>query len=163
MAKRVASGRGDTLIPGAREVLDPIDAAKHDIAGSKDLIASVSDDLDEHNRWLRKYRTAEIRHARRLKLQAAMHRLTRFGKRVALIVSRFAQTAARFVWRIGKAVFTFLHDLLLMCAAWLGPRVQAVAMVVGRWSASAFTWLWDRLSLLARIVAKLVAIGFVWL
>jgi len=35
----LASGRESALMPGA---LDPIDAAKNDIAGSKDLIASAA-------------------------------------------------------------------------------------------------------------------------
>ena len=50
---------------GASDTLDPIAAAEAGIAGSKDLIAAVADDLSQHQRWLAHYHVAEKRHARR--------------------------------------------------------------------------------------------------
>jgi len=49
--------------------LDPIEAARADIVGSKHLIASVADDLSQHQQWLENYRVSEKRHACWLQFQ----------------------------------------------------------------------------------------------
>ena len=57
------------MLAGASDTIDPIDAARDDIAGSKDLIASAVEDLTQHQRWIENYRVAETRHARRVRRQ----------------------------------------------------------------------------------------------
>ncbi|MGI8852843.1 MAG: hypothetical protein ACR2GC_06025 [Methyloceanibacter sp.] len=181
----LASGREGTLIPGA---LDPIDAAKNDIAGSKDLIASVSDDLSQHYRWLESYRSSEIKHKRRLQRQEVMHqlelrprRLMRFAKRVALTSFRWARAASIFVWQHLNAAFLTLRGLFLRGVARAAPYARAVARVVvigfvwlvlefralllalGKWFDAGWSWFRAKGGVLARDMFKAASIGFAWL
>lgn len=181
----LASGREGTLIPGA---LDPIDAAKNDIAGSKDLIASVSDDLSQHYRWLESYRSSEIKHKRRLQRQEVMYqlelrrrRLMRFAKRAALTSFRWARAASIFVWQHLNAAFLTLRGLFLRGVARAAPYARAVARVVvigfvwlvlefralllalGKWFDAAWSWLRAKGGVLARDMFKAASIGFAWL
>src|SRR5262245_7960239 len=107
------SQRGSTNMAGAiaRDMRDPIAVAEADIAGSKHLIASVADDLSEHQRWLAHYRVAEKRRARRLKLQTLIYRtelgfawLIQTCQRLALAFLHLAQSGAAFLWRRGAAL-----------------------------------------------------------
>jgi hypothetical protein len=168
--------------------LDPIDAAKNDIAGSKDLIASVSDDLSQHYRWLESYRSSEIKHKRRLQRQEVMYqlelrrrRLMRFAKRVALTSFRWARAASIFVWQHLNAAFLTLRALFLRAVAWATPYVRAIAKVIvigfvwlvlefraillalGKWFYAGWSWLRAKSGVLARDIANGASIGFAWL
>jgi hypothetical protein len=181
----LASGREGTLIPGA---LDPIDAAKNDIAGSKDLIASVSDDLSQHYRWLESYRSSEIKHKRRLQRQEVMYqlelrrrRLMRFAKRVALTSFRWARAVSLFVWQHLNAAFLTLRGLFLRGVARAAPYARAVARVVvigfvwlvlefralllalGKWFDAGWSWLRVKGGVLGRDIANAASISFAWL
>lgn len=76
---------------GASRTLDPIAAAEAGIAGSKNLIAAVADDLSQHQRWLAHYRVAEKRHARRLWFQELMYQLELRRRRLMRLSTRDAK------------------------------------------------------------------------
>ena len=181
----LASGRESALMPGA---LDPIDAAKNDIAGSKDLIASVSDDLSQHYRWLESYRSSEIKHKRRLQRQEVMYqievrrrRLMRFAKRAALTSFRWARAASLFLWQHLNAAFLSLRALFLRAVAWATPYVRAIAKVIvigfvwlvlefraillalGKWFDAGWSLLRAKSGVLAPDIANAASIGFAWL
>ena len=115
---------------------DPIEAAEDDIAGSKDLIASVADEINQHQRWLENYRVAEKERARRLKRQELMYllelrrrRTVRSLRRFSLASLRLARRVASFLVRNGTALVVALGQLLVRCAAWTAPRARALEMV----------------------------------
>lgn len=106
---------------GASGTLDPVEAARADIAQSRDLIASVEDDLHLNQRWFDSYRISERRHARRLKrlelfyrLQLGWEQFARVSKRTALSTARDARDAYR-----------VLRRNTLAAAAWAAPRLDA--------------------------------------
>ena len=80
---------------GAHDTTDPIDAARDDIAGSKDLIASAIEDLSQHQRWLENYRVSETKHARRIRRKELMYQAELLTKRVLRALRRFALAVAR--------------------------------------------------------------------
>lgn len=139
---------------GAQDTVDPIDAARDDIAGSKDLIASAVEDLSQHQRWLENYRAAETKHTKRLKRKELMHRLGEVLKRVlralvnmALAVGRAMRSAAIFLFgvsvRVVKAIgagLVYLYGLCSRATAWLLPRLRALLLATGRGFAAAFAW-----------------------
>ena len=97
---------------GASDTLDPIAAAEAGIAGSKNLMAAVADELSQQQRWLAHYQVAEKRHARRLRVQGILYRLDlarramlRFLRRLALLTLRLARNVALFVARTAVALF----------------------------------------------------------
>lgn len=181
----LASKRVGTLASGA---LDPIDAAQKDIAGSKDLIASVSDDLSQHYRWLENYRSSEIKHKRRLKRQEVMYqvelrrrRLTRVIKRGLVLSFRLARAAALFLWEHAKAIFFYLRDLSLRGLTWAKPYARAVAkaiviafvwlvlefrallLLLGRWLAAGWFWLREKGGIAARATGTAISAASAWL
>lgn len=177
----LASGRGS---PGVLDALDPIDAAQSDIAGSKDLIASINDDINQHNRWLETYHSDERKHARRVRRQEVLYQAERHSRRFADVVKRVAQflwrwtrTIALFLWVPAKAAFVSLSDLVSRGIAWLTPYAQTAVTVAGialvwlalefrallltatRWSAKALSWLGVKGGALARETAKATSIA----
>jgi hypothetical protein len=135
-------------MPGASDTLDPIEAARADIAESRNLIASVTDDLSQNQRWFDSYRVSEIRHARRLKRQELMYqlelrrrRLVRFSKRTALSSARDAREAYRTLFAATVATLGFLHRTSLAVGAWVAPRARALGIfLLGHTRARVF-WL----------------------
>ena len=144
---------------GASRALDPIEAAEAGIAGSKDLIAAVADDLNQHQRWLAHYRVAERRRARRLMLQELMYRLElgrrrlmRMLQHLGLISLRLAHSAAAFLSRTGAALLVVLRRVMTACAIWIRPRAYAFALTLRRWLAAFSIWALDAfISILAWI------------
>lgn len=155
---------------GASRALDPIAAAEAGIAGSKDLIASVADDLSQHQRWLAHYRVAEKRHARRVMLQELMYQLEtgrrglmRLSKRFGLIILRLARSLAVFLSRTGAAALLVLRRVITACAIWIRLRAYALALTLRRWLAAFRGWALVTSGILARAVIKTVSIGFAWI
>ena len=125
------------MLAGASDTIDPIDAARDDIAGSKDLIASAVEDLTQHQRWIENYRVAETRHARRVRRQELMlavelttKRILRALRRFALLVALNARAIRRFtvsmsvtVARAVTAASIYAYGLARSAAAWTAPRV----------------------------------------
>ncbi|HBR25880.1 MAG TPA: hypothetical protein DD732_02385 [Rhizobiales bacterium] len=156
---------------------DPIEAAEDDIAGSKDLIASVADEINQHQRWLENYRVAEKERARRLKRQELMYQLElrrrrtiRSLRRFSLASLRLARRIASFLLRNGTALVVALGQLLVRGAAWAAPRVRVLALTLWRWSVAASAWTWLMARVLARTLVRAAhafvrgaSIGFSWM
>jgi hypothetical protein len=94
---------GVTFVSDASVSLDPIELAQGEISRSKDVVTSVSKDLDQYDRWLKDFVASEkrsrARHARRVKRQQARERrqlarqrLVRSGRRTALSVAVFVRS-----------------------------------------------------------------------
>lgn len=154
---------------GASRALDPIAAAEAGIAGSKDLIASVADDLSQHQRWLAHYRVAEKRHARRVMLQELMYQLEtgrrglmRLSKRFGLISLRLARSLAAFLSRTSAALLVVLRRVITACAIWIRPRAYALALILRRWLAAFWAWALVTSGILARAGIKAASIALAW-
>jgi hypothetical protein len=157
-------------VSGASDTLDPIQAAEAGIAGSKHLIASVANDLSQHQRWLAHYRVAERRRARRLwfqeliyQLELRRQRLMRLSTRLALIALRWARSAAAFLSRTGAAILAILHRVMTACVIWLRPRAYALALTLGEWLIAISAWTLVKSGVIARAVVKAASIGFAWI
>ncbi|MGH6831624.1 MAG: hypothetical protein ACRECM_01170, partial [Methyloceanibacter sp.] len=155
---------------GASRVLDPIEAAEAGIAGSKDLMAAVADDLSQQERWLAHYRLAEKRHARRVKVQELIYqlelgrrRLMRFLKRIGLLSLRLARSIASFVAGTAVALFVIVRRAVTACIVWLRPRAYALALLLRRWLAAFWVWTVATSRMLARASLKAMSIGWAWL
>ena len=158
---------------GASDTIDPIDAARDDIAGSKDLIASAVEDLTQHQRWIENYRVAETRHARRLRRQELMLAVELTTKRILRALRRFALLNARAIWRftvsmsvtVARAVTAasiYAYGLARSAAAWTAPRVHALAVATGRQIAAGFGWTSSRIRALALAMGRTLAAAFAW-
>jgi hypothetical protein len=118
-------------VSGAVDTLDPIEAARADIAGSKHLIAAVADDLSRHQEWLENYRVSEKRHARWLQFQELRYQTER--KRQALV--RALKRSALSVALLVRSIWLFCVRLVTAFVAWLTPRAHALALTLARWIA----------------------------
>ncbi|MGZ9111534.1 MAG: hypothetical protein ACXW3X_10720 [Rhodoplanes sp.] len=155
---------------GASDTLDPIEAAEDDIAGSKDLIASVADEISQHQRWLENYRVSETKRARRLRRQELMYQLEirrrrtiRSAKRLTLASLILARRVAAFLVRNGTALLVTLRRLLSRCAAWTAPRARALALTLWRWASAAWSWTTLKAGILARAFLKGASITASWI
>jgi hypothetical protein len=155
---------------GATDTLDPVEAAEDDIAGSKDLIASVADEISQHQRWLENYRVSETKRARRLKRQELMYQLDirrrrtiRSAKRFALASLILARRVASFLVRNGTALLVTLRRLLARGAAWTAPRARALALTLWRWSSAAVSWTRLKAGILARACLTGASITASWI
>lgn len=143
---------------GASGVLDPVEAAKHDISRSKRLIASTLDDLTQHHSWLESYHRDERRRAQRLRREDALRRLELkrqraawLSRRVALTSYAFALTTAAFLVRNGRAFLT-----------WVAPRAHALSRLILRWISAGASWAWRTGLSLSRIGLEASAAGLAW-
>src|SRR5262245_62436636 len=93
-ALQPAPSEGSTIVSGAVDTLDPIEAARADIVGSKHLIAAVADDLNQHQQWLKNYRVSEERHARWLQFQELRYQTELKRRAFVRSVKRFALAVA---------------------------------------------------------------------
>jgi len=157
-------------VSGATDTLDPIEAAADDIAGSKDLIASVADEISQHQRWLENYHISETKRARRLKREELMYRLelrrrrtVRSAKRSTLAFLILARRVAAFLVRNGTALLIALRDALVRAAAWTAPRARALALTLWRWASAAWSWTWLNAGILARAFLRATSISASWI
>ena len=155
---------------GASRARDPIEAAEAGIAGSKDLIAAVADDLSQHRRWLAHYRVAERRRTRRLMFQELMYRLEigrqrlmRMLRRLAAISVRLAHTAAVVLSRTGAALLVVLRRVTIACAIWIRPRAYALARALLHAVLISFAWICLKGGDLARAALKAASVSLAWL
>ena len=119
---------------GASDTLDPIAAAERGIAGSKNLIAAVADELSQQQRWLAHYQVAEKRHARRVKFQELTYwlelrrrRLVRWSSRLALTSLRGARAGAAFLWRTCRDLSHARPRFAQGGFTWFGVARHAIA------------------------------------
>ena len=155
---------------GASDTRDPIAAAKRDIAGSKDLMATVARDLGQHERWLVHYERAEKHHARRIRLQALIDRLKlrlwrllRWSKRLALISLRLARSAAASLARTGARLVADSGRRTKEGAVWLRPRVHALYGTLRRWLTASWGRILSQSRILADFTVSASSTGFAWL
>jgi hypothetical protein len=150
------SGASNTL--DRIDTLDPIEAAEIDIAGSKDLIASVSDDLSQHQRWIENYRVSERRHARWLQFQELRYQLELKRRALMRALKRFSLSVAL----LARAIWTFTVKWTTAFIAWLTPRVHALALTLRTWIAAALAWTWATAVVFARASLKAASIALAW-
>jgi hypothetical protein len=156
-------------VTGASNTLDPIAAAQAGIAGSKNLIASVANDLSQQERWLAHYRLAEKRRERRARIREFMYwlelkrqRLARWLRRMALIALRTARLAAAFLWRNAVALAVMLRDAATAAFLWARPRIYAAALTLVAWTLALATWVLVEASRLARAMGRTAALAAAW-
>ena len=161
---------------GAHDTTDPIDAARDDIAGSKDLIASTIEDLSQHQRWLENYRVAETKHERRIRRKELMYQAELLTKRVLRALRRFALAVARtlraislFLGRVSvrvagaiAAACVYLYGLARDAIVWTAPRARALAVAIGRLLAAAFAWTVLKLKQFALATLEEARIASAW-
>ena len=161
---------------GAHDTTDPIDAARDDIAGSKDLIASAIEDLSQHQRWLENYRVSETKHARRIRRKELMYqaelltkRVLRASRRFALAVARTLRTISQFLVRVSvraaeaiAAACVYLYGLARDAIVWTAPRARALAVAIGRLLAAAFAWTVLKLKQFALATLEEARIASAW-
>jgi hypothetical protein len=118
-------------MPGASSTLDPVEAARADIAQSRDLIASASHDLHRTQRWFDSYQLAEKRHGRRLRRQELLYRLelrrqqvARFSKWTALTAARDARDTYRTLYAASVVTLHFLQRNASAASAWAAPKLR---------------------------------------
>jgi hypothetical protein len=148
-------------MPHAVERLDLVEAARQDIARSKEIAASVAGDLHDYNRWFKNYLLEEQRkrekHARWVKHQQAVlrrrewrHRTARSARR-ALVVSAFGvRSAVLFVLNVVGSALTLLRDLVVGGARRTAKTAHAVALGAYRLIAAGLAW----------CASKALALGF---
>ncbi len=154
---------------GASNTLDPIAAAEAGIAGSKNLMAAVADELSQQQRWLAHYQVAEKRHARRLKVQErSLSARSRPPRLDALLAAgrfaplRLARAVALFVARTAVALFDSAEPCRHGLHAWLRPRAYALALLVERWLAASWAWTAATARALAVALARRSSAAWVW-
>jgi len=145
-------------VSGAVDTFDPIEAARADIAGSKHLIASVADDLSQHQEWLKNYRVAEKRHARWLQFQELKYQTELKRRATARAVKRFALGVALLV----RSVWLFLVKWTTAFVAWLKPRAHALALTLARWTAAGLAWTWATAVKIARTLLNATLATLAW-
>jgi hypothetical protein len=155
---------------GASRALDPIEAAEAGIAGSKNLMAAVADELSQQQRWLAHYQVAEKRHARRVKFQELTYwlelrrrRLVRWSSRLALTSLRGARAGAAFLWRTAVTLVVMLRRVTTACVTWIRPRAYALALGIRRWLTAFWSWTVATSRMLARALLKAASLGLAWL
>jgi hypothetical protein len=146
-------------VSGAVNTLDPIEAARADIAGSKHLIAAVADDLNRHQEWLENYLVSEKRHARWLQFQELKYRIERKRQALVRALQRFALSVALLV----RSIWLFCVRLVTAFVAWLTPRAHALAVTLARWISAALTWTWATAVLLGRTFLGAALATFAWI
>jgi hypothetical protein len=149
--------------------LDPIAAAEAGIRGSKTLMATVADDLSQHERWLAHYQLAEKRHARRVMLQELLYQLDlvrkrtmRFLRRTALLTLRLARRVATFTARTAVFAFVSVRDAIIAGLDWLRPRAYALALLLRRGLVASWIWLAVQSRTFAALAARWWSAAWAW-
>jgi hypothetical protein len=135
----------------AAERLDLVEAARHDIARSKEIAASVAGDLHDYNRWFKTYLLEEQRkrekHARWVKHQQAVlrrrewrHRTVRSARRALVVAALGVRSAVQFVLNAARSALALLRDAILGAALWTARTAQTVAVTASRLVAAGLAW-----------------------
>ncbi len=155
-------------MPNVAERLDLVEAARQDIARSREIAASVAGDLHDYNRWFKNYLLEEQRkrekHARWVKHQQAVlrrrewrHRTARSARR-ALVVSAFGvRSAVLFILNAVRSALTFVRDLVVGGALWTARTAQAVAFTTYRLIAGGLAWCASKALALGLVLAAAVS------
>jgi hypothetical protein len=156
------------------ELIDTqIAAAKRSVNRLKRFDRSAKEHLEQHQRWLEGYVAQEARdrerHERRLRYLQLRHqrrirrqRLIQWCKQLALAVALFVRSSGLSVLKGAVSALTYLAELLLIRASWLGAKVYALARLLIKLLAVSFSWVRSKAYALARSTAKLLSIGLSW-
>jgi hypothetical protein len=156
------------------ELIDTqIAAAKRSVNRLKRFDRSAKEHLEQHQRWLegyvaqetrdrerheRRLRHLQLRHQRRIRRQ----RLIQWCKQLALAVALFVRSSGLSVLKGVVSALTYLAELLLISASWLGAKVYTLARLLIKLLAVSFSWFRSKAYALARSTAKLLSIGLSW-
>jgi hypothetical protein len=162
--------RGVIFVSKVSDSLDPIELAQGEISRSKDVVASVSKDLDQYDRWLKDFVTSEkrsrARHVRWLKRQQAIERrrlarqrMLRSGKRGALSVAVFIRSVLLSL-RNGLA---YLGRLIWKSAAWVVLSTYAFSALLIKRLSMGVSWITARTRAVVLASLKAVSAGSAWL
>jgi hypothetical protein len=156
------------------ELIDTqIAAAKRSVNRLKRFDRSAKEHLEQHQRWLEGYVAQETRdrerHERRLRHLQLRHqrrirrrRLIQWCKQLALAVALFVRSSGLSVLKGVVSALTYLAELLLISASWLGAKVYALARLLIKLLAVSFSWVRSKAYASARSTAKLLSIGLSW-
>ena len=148
-------------------------AAKRSVNRLKRFDRSAKEHLEQHRRWFegyvaqetrdrerheRRLRHLQLRHQRRIRRQ----RLIQWCKQLALAVALFVRSSGLSVLKGVVSALTYLAELLLISASWLGANVYALARLLIKLLAVSFSWVRSKAYALARSTAKLLSIGLSW-
>jgi hypothetical protein len=140
---RPGLNRGSRFVSDAGDITDPIEGVEKSVSRSKDVIASATEELNQHQRWLKSYLASEKRdrdkHARWLKRQQVMHRrqlqrqrMIRSCKRFALAFVFFVRSVYLVLLKGATSALIYLRDRLLISASWIGLKAHALALALIR-------------------------------
>ena len=122
----------------AREVTDPVEAAKHGIGSSKRLIAATLDDLSDHHSWLETYHRDERLRAERLRRRELRERLERRYRHTV----RTTKHAARVSYVRGRSAARFSKRHAIVFTQWAAPRLHTLARHTSE--TAALMWRWSQ-------------------
>jgi hypothetical protein len=158
----------------AGDVIDPFEAAKRDVARSKDLAASATEDLKQHHRWLKGTLAAEARnrekHTRRLKRQQVMQerllkrqRLIRSFRRGALALVLLLRSISLSLLKGAFSTLIYLRDWLLIGCARIALSIRTAALSLLRLLAISASWIRQKTRVLAFAALRAASIGAAWI
>jgi hypothetical protein len=168
-----SGGEGTISVSQTSEAIDPFEAVKGDVARSKDLVASATSDLRQHDRWFRDYLASEarnrVKHARQLerrrdwrKRRIKRQKIVRTGKRLAAAHLRFARAVSSSFLRSVSAALRHLRRLLLLVIRWIGPKTRALALSLIDLSLAGALWLGPKIRALSLAVFEAAAASASW-
>jgi hypothetical protein len=142
--------------------VDPIDAAKRDVARSKVLAASAAEDLRQHHRWLQDALATEARnrekHARWLKRQQVIQQRLVKRQRLILVVRRISLFLLKGVF----SALIYLRDLLFIGCTWFALSIRAVALSLLRLLSISASWSGHKARVLALATFRAASISASW-
>ncbi|ODS00322.1 hypothetical protein AUC68_00645 [Methyloceanibacter methanicus] len=141
-----------------REVIDPIEAAKHGIGSSRRLIAATLDDLSQHHSWLETYHRDERLRAERLRRQRFLERLALIRQRAAERTNRAARTA----YQAGRVAAKLSKRHTLAFLRWAAPRARTASRHAATTASEAWSWTRRRTPEFTHRGAEAAARGFNW-
>lgn len=171
--------------------INPFVLPRGDVSRSKEAIAALTEDLDQHNRWFRDYLASEKRsrerYARRVRREEAKQRRRITQQRVARFFSRAALGFAIAVRSLlNGATYTLAQsrDLTLTSAfgiastaytlssgflgllstvfAWIGVKVHALALASLKAASMSFSWIAVKARGIALAALRATSIGCSW-
>ena len=149
-------------------------SVKEAIARSKELIASVTEELNQHNLWFKSYLDSERRnrerHARWLNRQEAIRRrqlkrqrmVQSFG-RVALACLFFVRSVARLLVQGVISALFYLRHWFWVSASWTYFEVRFIALSLLRLISVTSRWLAVKARFVAFALLRAASTAFSWI
>lgn len=165
--------RGAIFVSNASDI-NPLELPLGAVSRSKETIAALTKDLDQHNRWFGDYLASEKRsrerHARRVRREEAKERRRITRQRMARFVSRAALGLAISVRSISRSLLNGatcrlaqLRDLTLTRASWVASTAYAFSSWLLGLLSTGFAWISAKVHALALRSLKAASISFSWI